>query len=182
MQNEEFSKKKPKVLCLATFFNRKEKTVNAVRKLIDGSPGVELSFCLVDDGSTDGTSEILKDFPGVHVLFGSGNLFYSGGMRKAIDYAKNTGNKYDYVLLFNDDVDFFSEALQKLIECSEKYDANAIWVGPTCDDSDKLSYGGVRRTSVIRPNCEIIMSKEKEGRECDTFNANCVLIPWNIFF
>lgn len=165
------------VLGLMTCFNRKEKTVRALKNLIQGNPEIEFSFIVADDASTDGTGEALQSFQNVEVLTGDGNLFYSGGMRLAIKHAKEAGKAYDYCLLFNDDVDFVESAITDLCQREN----SVIWVGPTCDEKGKLSYGGVVKTSSWRPKTEIVMADSKAGRVCDTFNANCVLIPWGIF-
>lgn len=166
-----------RVLGLMTCYNRKEKTVRALNHLIQGNPEIEFEFIVADDGSADGTFEALQELPGVTILRGNGNLFYSGGMRLAIGEAKKAGRKYDACLLFNDDVDFLPSAIENLCE----KDDSCIWVGPTSDERGNLSYGGVVKTSKWRPKTEIVMADSKEGRMCDTFNANCVLIPWKIF-
>lgn len=165
------------VLGLMTCFNRKEKTVRAIKNLIQGNPAIDFSFIIADDASTDGTSEALQEFPQVTVLSGNGSLFYSGGMRLAIDQAKKAEKQFDYCLLFNDDVDFADSAIEELCEKEN----GVIWVGPTSDEQGALSYGGVVKTSKWRPKTEIVMADLPEGRICDTFNANCVLIPWGIF-
>lgn len=166
-----------KILGLMTCFNRKEKTVLALKQLINGNPDIAFSFIVVDDASKDGTAEALAEFDNVTVICGNGNLFYSGGMRVAISEAQNTTNRYDYCLLFNDDVDFYESAIYNL--CQK--DCSFIWVGPTCDEDGGLSYGGVVKTSKLRPKTQIVMSDHANGLECDTFNANCVLIPWEMF-
>ena len=166
-----------KVLGLMTCFNRKDKTVRALKNLIQGNPEIDFSFIVADDASTDGTAQALKEFKTVTVLSGNGSLFYSGGMRLAIAEAKKTDDRFDYCLLFNDDVDFADCSIEKL--CAK--DDSVIWVGPTSDENGELSYGGVVKTSKWRPKTEIVMGDSPQGRVCDTFNANCVLIPWRIF-
>lgn len=166
-----------KVLGIATCFNRKEKTVTSVRNLINGNPNLEFHFVITDDNSKDGTREALEQIPNVTVLSGSGTLFYSGGMRKAIDWAQKQNEQYDFCLLFNDDVVFFDNAITDLA----KKASGTVWIGPTCDDSGKLSYGGILKTSNWRPSVRIVKADTPEGLSCDTCNANCVLIPWNIF-
>ena len=166
-----------KVLGLMTCFNRKEKTVRALNNLIKGNPGIEFSFIVVDDASTDGTAEALEQMNNMTLISGNGGLFYSGGMRLAIAEAKKMLNSFDYCLLFNDDVDFEVSAIEKL--CSK--DSSCIWIGPTSDEKGGLSYGGVIKISCWRPKTKIIMADRPEGALCDTFNANCVLIPWGIF-
>lgn len=168
---------KKKILGLMTCYNRKEKTLRALGALINGNPKIEFSFIIADDGSSDGTYEELKKMSQNKVLFGNGNLFYSGGMRLAIEEAKKTSEIYDYCLLFNDDVDFIPGTIEKLCERNN----DCIWVGPTCDEKGELSYGGIVKCSKWRPKTKIIMGENKEGCLCDTFNANCVLIPWKIF-
>lgn len=165
-----------KVLGLMTCFNRKEKTKNAIEKIRIGNPNLDVSFLVVDDDSTDGTKEEIEKIPQVEVISGNGALFYSGGMRVAIDLAKKKEG-FEYCLLFNDDVDFQEGSIESLTE----KDDSVIWVGPTCDDKGQLSYGGIVKTSKWRPNPKIVKADDPSGRRCDTFNANCVLIPWNIF-
>lgn len=166
-----------RVLGLMTCYNRKDKTISALERLIQGNPQIRFSFLVADDASTDGTFEALQKFPEVTVLRGNGQLFYSGGMRLAIAEAKRTMQEYDYCLLFNDDVEFFDGSIEYL--CGKE--KQIIWVGPTCDEDGALSYGGVIRTSRWRAKTQIVKGETPEGRDCDTFNANCVLIPWDMF-
>lgn len=168
-----------KVVGLMTCYNRRQKTISAILNLIEGNNNVEFRFIVADDHSTDGTQEKLGKLSCVTLLEGDGNLFYTGGMRVAIKRALSIEYQFDYVLLFNDDVTFYTDAIAKLISKSEK--DNCIWVGPTCDENGILSYGGVVRTSKIRPNFKIIKAEGSSGRQCDTFNANCVLIPYETF-
>ncbi len=46
--------------------------------------GLELSVYLVDDGSSDGTGDAVRQaYPSVSVIRGDGTLFWNRGMRKA---------------------------------------------------------------------------------------------------
>ncbi len=166
------------IIGIVTCFNRKDKTINSIRKLIDGNPEYEFNFIVVDDCSKDGTAEALKDFQCVTVLNGTGGLYYSGGMRKGIAYVKDNNLIADYVLFFNDDVDFYPEILDRMKNYAVSDDV--IVVGVTESGKGKLSYGGVVKKSRFLPKFEIIMSGE-EKVYCDTFNANCVLIPFDVF-
>lgn len=65
---------------------------------------------MADDGSTDGTYELLKDMQlsySIHVLRGKGDWFYSGGMHVGMEYAlQHLPHDFDYMLMMNDDVVF----------------------------------------------------------------------------
>lgn len=167
-----------KVLGIFTCFNRKQKTLKCLQTLVKGNPTLAFTFLAVDDGSTDGTIQALKELDNVEIIEGNGSLFYSGGMRLGIAAAKKRFGEEDYCLLFNDDVEFFTGAIEQLIASFK--DSNMILAGATCNDKGELSYGGVLKKSRLRPAFQIVMSDEKPVF-CDTFNANCVLIPEKIF-
>lgn len=164
---------KKSVLGLMTCHNRKNKTIFSISRLILGNPEVNIEFLVVDDNSNDGTVEALQQFKNVHIIKGNGNLYYSGGMRLAIGEAKLNYNDYDYYLLFNDDVEFFDGIITPLMH------EDSVWVGPTCDHENNLTYGGIKKESNILPYTSIIIGTE--NNKCDTFNANCVCMPNSIF-
>ena len=130
------------VLALFTCFNRKEKTRQAVRGLVEGNPEVQFSFVIVDDASTDGTSEMLKteDFGApIQVIQGTGGLFYSGGMALGMEKILKSGQEAQYLLMMNDDVEFDPGCIRRLIAQS-KAQGNAVIIGATCDHGGQLSY------------------------------------------
>lgn len=170
---------KKKILAIFTCFNRKEKTLSCIKGLLEENPGISLDFLAVDDKSTDGTAEALKQIECVTVLHGTGGLYYTGGMREGMQYAKQQGLTYDYLLLLNDDVAFYPHVLERMAEKLAD-DENRVLAGAACGSDGKLSYGGVKKKSRFRPSFQIVMS-EGERTLCDTFNANCVLLPWRIF-
>lgn len=164
---------------LITCHNRKEKTINCVTSIVEKNPRTRFSFIIVDDGCTDGTKEALlsiKDTD-IRVLDGDGNLFYSGGMRMAIDYAKKQKDHPDFYILANDDVSFYENGIDRMIELA----VNRIVAGVTDDGNGNMTYGGVQSCSRIRPSFCKVMSTEDHLVECDTFNANCVVIPAAVF-
>lgn len=167
-----------KVMGIFTCHNRKEKTIQCLKNLIQGNPDIAFSFIAVDDNSSDGTQEALQQYTEVHIISGDGQCYYSGGMRLGIKYAKTCCNEYDWILLLNDDVAFFPHSIEKLESYST--DKQEIVIGATCDEKGHLSYGGVLKTSGFKPSFQTVMSG-KERVFCDTFNANCVLIPTAIF-
>lgn len=79
---------------------------------------------VIDDGSTDGTSEwVSNNYPNVYLLKGNGSLWWSGGVNLGAKYALQQLN-VTYILLWNNDIqvqnDFFVN-LEKLIKDDVQY-------------------------------------------------------------
>jgi len=65
----------------------------------------EYRLVLVDDGSTDGTVEmVLSKLPTSIILKGNGNLWWGGALHKAYQYLKRVVSDDDIVFLCNDDI------------------------------------------------------------------------------
>jgi len=168
-----------KVCVMFTCYNRCETTIRCMKSIINTNNNIEFTIIAVDDNSKDGTETVLLEMKetgyNIHILRGDGNLFWCGGMRKAIVYAKNLP-AHDYYMLINDDVDFYYGIIEQMI--AEMGNDNKILVGATCDSNGNYSYGGVRYIGRgIKYKKVELASKEV----CHTFNANCVLIPKSIF-
>jgi GT2 family glycosyltransferase len=79
----------------------------------------ELNVVLVDDGSTDGTEEAVRQrFPHVTVLDGNGNLWWAGACALGIEHILPSAREGDYVLLLNNDVVISPEYVSELVSCS----------------------------------------------------------------
>ena len=170
-----------KITVVLTCFNRKEKTLECVRGLIKGNPEIIFDFVVVDDGSSDGTKDALEaseyaEF--LRVITTNGNCYYSGGMRIGMEEILKREWKPEYVLMVNDDVRFYDLVIQKLEK--QSFEKNgAVIVGTTCDEQGNQSYGAVLYTDTKSVKYRAV--KKGEQTECDTFNANCVLIPYQFF-
>lgn len=169
-----------KVAILLTVHNRREKTLACLRNCyqqIDSMKGDEswsFSVYLVDDGSTDGTSEaVSEEFPQAVIIRGDGNLFWNHGMITAWEAAAADGQ--DFYLWLNDDTMMKEGALACLMETSSFLRHKAIVVG-TAENADKeLSYGGRTKSGkLIEPDPAIPVP-------CYTFNGNLVLIPAHVY-
>ena len=64
----------------------------------------EVHLILVDDGSTDGTDQMVRrKMPTSTVLYGNGNLWWAGGLQKAFDWLREHAADEDAVMISNDD-------------------------------------------------------------------------------
>jgi GT2 family glycosyltransferase len=168
-----------KVAALLTCFNRKEKTIACLEQLYKANIS-KLSVFLVDDGSSDGTEDAVRQqFPEVIILKGDGNLFWNGGMYKAFAAAIKIG--FTHYLWLNDDTLLYENAWNTLKESAsiaEKRNTDPyIIVGSTCDpENGKLTYGGLVRNNPIKKLRFDLVKPSTELKPCETINGNCVLI------
>ncbi|HEY0427885.1 MAG TPA: glycosyltransferase family 2 protein [Pyrinomonadaceae bacterium] len=106
--------------------NRRELTLLCLRSLarID-SENLDVHVVMVDDGSTDGTSEAVEnEFPGVEIVKGDGNLWFTEGTNAGVRAALR--HNPEYVLMMNDDQIFDSQFLRFMVETAEKYPRSIV--------------------------------------------------------
>ena len=168
------------VAVLLTVFNRREKTLacldNCYRQ-IDGMKAAgeyDFTVYLVDDGSTDGTSEAVREkFPQTILIRGNGGLYWNRGMRLA--WEKAAEKDYDFYLWLNDDTLMKEGALGILMETSGFLKHKAIIAGTCVNQAGDLSYGGRTRSNrLINPDPAI-------PEPCHMFNGNLVLVPKAVY-
>lgn len=172
------------ITVMLTCYNRKAHTVGCLKSLVEGNPEISFRFIVTDDNSTDGTAEALGQLPYEIVLLqGDGQLYWNGGMHRALAYALEQAQKTDYYMLVNDDVTFFENSIQELLQryksCNNP--SNSVIVGATADEQGKTSYGGILLKSRFFAKFELV-TPSVELIECDSFNGNCVLMTSDVFF
>ncbi len=170
-----------KILAIFTCFNRKDKTEYCIKSLVSGNPRCEFTFVVADDCSTDGTIEALekmKEVYDIHLLIGNGSLYYSGGMQLGMNYAlEKMDQNYDYMLMMNDDVEFYDKCIEKMIKQSVEQ-GEAVVIGAMQNNRGQLSYGAIKYVKGIKYET---LDINQWSKPADTFNANCVLIPYSAF-
>jgi GT2 family glycosyltransferase len=165
-----------KIAVLLATFNRREKTLSCLRQLFDQTlpDDAEIEVFLTDDNSPDGTAVAVEvNYPSVHLLEGSGSLFWAGGMRNS--WREALKYDFDYYLLLNDDTLLKAAALYKLISYAYKF-PDAICIGSTADSSGKVSYGGRKLYNPYKVQSFSVYS-DTELIECDMANANIMMVP-----
>lgn len=180
-------KKRLQIAVLLTCHNRKEKTEKCLEGLHGqrGIDAVDLRFFLVDDGSTDGTSDMVSfAYPQVHIIPGDGTLFWAGGMRLAWNSALDYGS-FDYFWLVNDDTIVYPDTLKDLLTADEyaqkTYGKKGLYVSSTRDAVTKqFTYGGHR---LISQNDYVHNDVVPNGsfQPCDLCNANILLVASDVY-
>src|SRR5258706_7926118 len=179
-------RRKTKIEILSPVRNRKEITLQCLCSLdrIEKN-GLSIHRIIIDDGSTDGTSEAIREqFPDVEIIYGEGNLWCSGaaslGVGRALEYDP------DYILLINDDTVFDSNFLQAMVETAEQNEKSVVgglllnWdephkvfqVGPRWD----TWYGGWRHFSQ-----QTVWTLPEKPFEVELIVGNCTLFPATVF-
>ncbi len=120
------STERVRVEIVAPVHNRKDITLKCLKSLsrLD-TTGLTVHVIIVDDGSTDGTSEgIAEQFPGVEVIQGSGDLWYTEGTNVGVRAALR--HDPDFVLMINDDAVFDQDFLRFMVETATKNERSVV--------------------------------------------------------
>lgn len=164
-----------KILAVFTCHNRCKLTERSMDTLAKNE-NVQFDYVIVDDGSTDGTKEMLKNRPEqIDLVEADGSLFWNRGMYEAIERTKKRHKDYAYYMLMNDDTKFFPGVFDRMYK---KLKNDTVMVGGICGENGALSYGGIKYTKGIKYKK---YGPEAQKIRFDTFNANCAIIPHDIF-
>lgn len=117
-----------RIIGVTPVHNRKGLTIDCLRTIFQMDLyGVDLHIIVVDDGSTDGTSDAIRSaFPEVEIIKGDGNLHYTAGTNLGLRAALL--RQPDYILIFNDDSRFPEPCLRRMLDCAEAH-GNSV-IGP----------------------------------------------------
>ena len=160
------------IAVLLTSFNRKEKTLSCLEKLFQIKYDVDVY--LVDDASADGTYDaIVRHYPQVKLIKGTGNLFWNRGMNLAWTEAAKK-NYYFYVWL-NDDVQLYDNCFDELFACAKLTNYKAIISGLIeSHNKDEIIYGGTDKNKHLLKN-------NQKLNAITYMNGNVVLIPKQVY-
>jgi GT2 family glycosyltransferase len=162
--------------------NRKDLTLQCLRSM--GRlvlEGISMKIFVVDDGSTDGTSDaVIAEFPDVEIVKGDGNLWYTGAINLGMEKALETDP--DFLLLMNDDQVFDQNAVLQLVSTAKNYPNSIVggllllWNTPhrifQVSPIWKLRWGGWRHWQK-----QTIWTIPSGPWEVDLIVGNCMLVP-----
>lgn len=142
---------KKKLAIIIPIYNRLKITIQGIKdlfeKLHDYQKNLtffDIQVIIVDDGSTDGSSDWIKsNYEDIHLLMGDGNLWWSGAINKGAKYAIEKIDS-EYILLWLDDImaddqyfDFLEREVKKYPLCIigshiKDYKSKKTWAKMMC--------------------------------------------------
>jgi len=172
-----------KLYIITPVFNRKKFTRNYLAAL-EKQTNRDFKIIIVDDGSTDGTSEMIeKEFPDVIILKEKGNLWWAEATNIGVRYGMEQGATY--VMTLNDDTLPEPEYIEKMLYWSKKYPEALLGALAIDAKSEQVIYGGEIlnwKTAKFDNLLNNMKKDEKFGlHRVNTFPGRGLLIPIIVF-
>ena len=136
-----------------------------------------MQIVVVDDGSTDGTPELIeKHFPDVHLLQGNGNLWWTGAITKAMTYTVEA-IKTDYIIWLNDDIVLANDFINQVTQYQQP-NQKTLTGGIVCEQKHPnwIVFGGVIASRLINDLAQF----DQPVLNVDTLNGNITILPARI--
>lgn len=164
-------------------FNRKEFTKNYL-KALDNQTNKNFKTIIVDDGSTDGTSDmIIQEYPDVLLLREKGDLWWAEATNVGIRYALKEGA--DYIMTLNDDTLPEPDYIEKMLYWSNKEPEALLGALAVDVDSGITLYGGEKREWSTGKGINLLDTIPKDKQyglhAVDFFPGRGLLIPVKVF-
>lgn len=165
------------VYILIPVHNRKVITLACLAQLKQYNALNDYVVVVVDDGSSDGTTEAIHEFyPEVIVLEGDGNLWWTGAIALGMKYAYAQGAKF--LIWLNDDCRFAENALKYLVSFCQKCEDTIVGCqGNDVDELTQIAFGGKRKTW---KGYRFIDVPFGHTVSCDLLSGNLVCLPRSI--
>lgn len=163
--------------------NRKKFTRNCLLAL-SKQTYKDFKVIIVDDGSTDGTDEMIKsEFPDTIILYGDGNLFWTKATNVGIRYALDHGATY--VMCLNDDTIPFENYMEKMMYWAEQKPHAVLHAMDYDFNTKKPYYGGERhnwKTNKTVHLLDVLPEEQHHGiHEVTHGPGRGLLIPVEVF-
>lgn len=164
-------------------YNRKTFTLNYLKALSEQRVK-DFKIIIVDDGSTDGTAEMITEkFPDVILLREKGNLWWAEATNVGVRYAIEHGATY--IMTLNDDTIPEPDYMEKMIYWSQQKPDALLGALALNHDTGEIEYGGEilhwnngKSTFLV----DVLDKIEQIGlHEVNLFPGRGLLIPIQVF-
>lgn len=162
--------------------NRRDLTLKCLKSLSRiNSEGLDVRTYVVDDGSTDGTSEAIeRDFPDVRLIKGDGNLWFTEGTNVGVRAALEENP--DYILMMNDDQIFDENFLRYLVGTAEKHPRSVVGPLLLLWDAPHMLFQTSPRWETLKGGwrhwqLQTIWTVPERPWTVDIIVGNCLLVP-----
>jgi GT2 family glycosyltransferase len=179
------------IYVLIPVFNRLELTKVCIKSLKKNEKNIDLRIILVDDGSSDGTTEwVQATHPEITILQGTGALFWGGAIHYGVEYILKICDPNDYILLVNNDVLLAESTIRELVNFSEGKSRRAVVGSLALDPSNKdkiIKSGTIVKSWFFNCTSHIFIGQNienvrgEESKEVDFLTARCLLHPVEVF-
>jgi GT2 family glycosyltransferase len=164
-------------------FNRKEFTKNYLIALRDQT-NKNFKIIIVDDGSTDGTAEMIEnEFQEVILLKENGDLWWAEATNIGVRYALEQGATY--IMTLNDDTLPIQNYMEKMLEWSNKKPEALLGAAAIDANTSDFVYGGQYlnwKTKITKDLLADIKLKDRVGlHKVNFFPGRGLLIPRKVF-
>ncbi len=144
---------------------------------------------VVDDGSTDGTADMLRhQFEEVHYLHGDGSLWWTGAINVGIRYAIERASRDDAVLVINDDLEVGSNYLERLHRVWKSMPRTLIGSVVVEIDRPDVIFDGGRTINWWTAKCRVLNETRKLSEfpddhyeEVSVLTGRGTLVPIELF-
>lgn len=181
----------PKIFIVLPVFNRLAFTKKCLASIYSQTYR-NCQLILIDDGSTDGTSDFIKkNYPKTKIIKGDGNWWWTKSMYMGVSYALKTAKRTDFILEMNNDLYFDKGYFNELINCAKRH--KKALIGSMCVHAQKpteVVESGVRidwATGLVYGVAQTISSKISYYKNMDVVGnldalpGKGTLIPIDVF-
>lgn len=106
----------PRFLTALPVYNEARHVRGVVEQVRQYSPEI----LLVDDGSTDGTGQVLDELPNVHLVRHAKNRGYGAALKTAFEYAQR--HRYEYLVTIDCDGQHEPQRIPRFVDACEGWD------------------------------------------------------------